>query len=238
MKKYSLVLIAVLLIAISGAANAVNSISWFATLNGSSTAITSAEIGGIGSTLLLDIWYSSDATLSSVTSMFTWDSATSKGVAATKLDNILSGALATGMDTSVWTGGSLNKNDRGGAYAVSGTRGYGNYVALSKAAGSGSVGPTAGTKLFTVELTNLALNEGDSKIASLVSVNTTVNTLGWNSYGVLASGGTKIFSSPANYDITISRPNSQPPSVPEPSSIIALGSGALGLLGFLRRRRS
>jgi hypothetical protein len=244
MRKIIISMVLVLIVASCSIANA--TISWYATESGQTTAINAVTIGStVGSTVTLDIWYASDLQLSSVTTMFTWDLANSKGTAAVKTEtsNLLTG-VATVSAPADWP--SLTTNVLAGAYAptASESRGYGNYVSLSKAAGS-YADATTGTKLFSVTLTNQSGASYVSRVVSLLSKTPspiTANPGGYDSYGIAKGITQKQYAlmtpgALTSYDITVSAPQA-PPSVPEPSSMLALGSGVVGLLGFLRRRRS
>lgn len=236
MKKTSLLLILALVV-MTSAAYAGTTVTFWVTLSGSDRPIHQAVIGAApGSTLTLSVWYSTDVPYTtSVTTLFGWDRAISKGTAAVPLDGKLTGTIATNInqDTTVWTGPRTNAL-MGGQYAVNPNeyRPYGLGTSFSAGAGS-QLAPIAGYKLYDVTLTNVALTSG-YKVKLWDAANRA--SLGGDCYltGSQTLGGTPTTYTPGGgqtweWELI--------PIIPEPTSMLALGSSLIGLFGLAIRGR-
>lgn len=120
----------------------------------------------------------------------------------------------------------LQSLDTNGGFTGSGTRPYGNYMVAEVK--SGRLDENTEYKIATYQLTNL-MAFGDTGTISIYSTDSETNMYDEPSTKILSSSRDYIMAPPkVNYSIN---------SIPEPSSMMAMGCAGVGVLGDVLRRR-
>jgi hypothetical protein len=262
MKKYVWFVAAVaLLVGISGAAFASNA-DFMITLAGQTTPLTAQTLNP-GQTLAVDVWIHSDDTVNGASGaqiFFAFDSTNSNNInvgstEANAINQILTmvgtnnKTLKPTIEDPNWVasgaGGSFNLYGYfSAAQAASGPYAFGNFCSMQYA-----TGPT-GMDLSGDENTPSGTYWTDEAEYTLTAKNTGNQTIGLWSFGATApertssvtqaNGGGQFYpggaSNPGLVD-AVSITVANPAPVPEPSSLIAIGTGLFSLAGFVIRRR-
>lgn len=232
--KMKMMLVLALMVVVASASYAVNAngdatiVNFWMTASGSTTPITFAKTTP-GVAVTLDIWYSADGLHAGVGTFFAWDRS---NTAASTSTATLQDKNLTGAGT--WSSADFQTSPSATSVSAKGTVPvpFGRYMAANAATGV-FIGATAGTKLGSVTLTPSATFTSGTYDAFLF----TPTTLSAPYYGCWVSslaGGT----SGKVYPVWTSNKSIVTISVPEPSSILALASGMIGIAGFAIRRRA
>ena len=250
MKKIFLVMCVVaVLAAMSGMAQAavVNGVDfWFAT-DAIGTPISSLDVVA-GKDFDVSVWYNTSPVFlhTSLELMVGWSkspanspAAKPKGTAAVAGDTMITNRNGAVGFTDVMTGGwaAPKANDVGGPKNADDSQGsYGSHLTMIWATAGESTSVTAPEKMKigTLNLTNSGIAVGDFYTMKIWRAAAPA-TGNWSSY-IGVSGNQNQEQAPTILTVnSIADPTNV---VPEPSSMIALGSGVLGLFGLIRRKRS
>ena len=227
----------IVIIALATAANAATTNWWITkTSDVTNTPITSLEIGNIGdadATFGISVWYSIDVPATQIQSVqlfLGYGTTTVQKTNATPPADIKFTATAPVTNASFTKISALS----GGAWTAStGTaRPYGIQVSMGKPIGATELPNSA--KMFDITFTNTGLAAGDSYAMKLYSFGS--GTQFWQNYVVYKPVSTLMYAYGTTTDFTVTAKQNAP-VVPEPSSIIALMSGLVGIGGLAIRRR-
>ncbi len=215
-----------------------SAVNYWITRQGQTNAITSINVG-LNEEFTLSVWYSTDLTNTNVVSTFLgYDTSAKFGntPTAAPIDNKITMTSANGFNiASSWNGNITNKV--AGSMPTTGSAHYYGLTTNFNTLSGEYVTATAGTRLYDVTLKNIGVGTGQSYVVKLWDNPGTSASYDTYLAGKTASLASKTLS-PGNgaqwtYDLNVT--NTAP--VPEPSALMAFGSGILGLAGYVIRRK-
>ena len=236
MKNLKYLLLGMLLCLVISATAANATVEFWIGDAGSSAKIAGNKLDVLtGTNFTLGLYCTSDFTASTIYDLVIgYDASTVTTYGKDKGAGVTGNLTLVSVDQTNGLGYTANPLMNGTSRAASSLIGDKNWYSFDASAARAAGDALTDAKLFEFTFTNNMLAGGEYYI-SVVGKKAATPEASWNS--VLKNSTTKEYDADG-YVLTVNSISPNVPAVPEPSSMIALGSGALGLLGFLRRRRS